>query len=806
MTDIARRAVETDEPISRLVEEFYGPDGPLAKAGWSIRPQQREMSMDAARALDGIGLDPDRGAWLIEEAPCGVGKSLSYLLPGVLAALRAERQHAQAVEEARKKEVEPPKEPRKLVVSTANIALQEQIVRKDVPALGEMLGVDLRVALLKSKRNYVCRQKVRTLGSNDMFDATIEKIVNLVRDPDATGDREDLTFEVTNESWSRVSSSSEDCLGRACKHYNIIGETDVDGMPRPCLWRRATLGHQRAHVVVVNHAYLISNRGIPNVMLAVDEMHELEDFLRSSAEQTLLPGAGINLARRAARVIARPDDDGEGRAAKGIQAPIEAVVEALTDAATYANRTANGSENKYPKPYLLTPGWSRRLGPEREAEIMAGLDLLDETVEEVCRGAKALGGILLEPGRMVPANAGAENAEESARAARTYETACKVAARARAAIMGEAAEEWPGEPWALWAELETRGRGENKKTQAVAHMVPADVSWATGSLRANYRVALMTSATVPEFRSLRLTLGMGVAEEGDGAPKDVGKTILRSGTGDLGDDDETRPAEKIAHVPKPTQEKRLPSPYKLAEMGLLVVPDGPNPKEAGWKEWATDRVIDAVVGARGRTLVLCSSLSAMHEYTVKLRGAASMTNASWEVKKQGEMGRGQLRKWFTEDVNGVLVATRSFFQGLDVKGESCSCVVIDRVPFGRPDDPVENAVGTLLEDRARAAGAKAASAYDLRVQPEAAMALAQGAGRLIRSEADRGVVVMLDNRILGKGSWSKLRQALPPFPISRDIDDVRRFLDGEPVTAKAAATTRKTPQRARTVANGEFEF
>lgn len=776
MGDLARRAIEGDEPMAALVEDFYGPEGPLLRAGWVARPQQRDMSMAIARALDG-DVDPDGGAWLVCEAPTGTGKGLAYLVPGILAALRAEGAHAAEVDAARAADRVPPREPRKLIVSTSNIALQDQLVNKDIPAISEMLEHDVRVTLMKSKRNYACRQKIRNLGADAFGDDAIGKIVDEVRNPDARGDREDFEFEIPNDAWARVSSSSEDCLGRACKHYALLGEAEIDGAPRACCWRRAILGYQRSHVIVANHAFLTMNGGIRSCLLAVDEMHEFERALRGSAEQQLSPGAGKALAARMARLL----DGGEDEANARIAGPANAIVDVLTTACERANRRPDGSTSQYPAPFLLGPGWLARIaGTKLATEMLAGVDTFDSAVDDARRAAEKLGCHHLGDGRMVPPSANAENAEEAARAARVVEAGFRVARRLRATATGEPHEDWPGSPWAMWAELETRGRGTNKSTMAVARMSPADVSWATGALRANYPIAMLTSATVPEFRSLRLTLGMGL-----GTNESEGQSLLRSGS-DLDDDDDPATAEPIATVPAPRLEKRLPSPYPLPTMGLMVVPPGPTPKEQGWEDWATNKVVEAVVAARGRTLVLCSSLRAMHRYAEALRGTATAINAPWSVRKQGEMGRSQLRKWFAEDVDGVLVASRSFFQGLDVRGQACSCVVIDRVPFGRPDDPVENAVGSLLEERARAVGGRGSS-YDLRSVPEAAMALAQASGRLIRSETDRGVVVVLDPRIL-RPSWKPLRAALPPFPVFSDIEDVRRFLDGEPVGGRPSGT------------------
>jgi ATP-dependent DNA helicase DinG len=212
-------------------------------------------------------------------------------------------------------------------------------------------------------------------------------------------------------------------------------------------------------------------------------------------------------------------------------------------------------------------------------------------------------------------------------------------------------------------------------------------------------------------------------------------------------------------------------------MGVLVVPAGPQPKEAGWLDWASERAAEAVLAADGRTLVLCSSIASMRRLGEAVRRVWPNTRI------QGEAGRSELRTWFRDDVSGVLVASRSFFQGLDIAGEACSCVVIDRAPFSVPDDPLEKAVCDLLIQRN-----PGGDAFSLRSLPQACMVLAQAAGRLIRSRSDRGAVVVLDNRVLWNNPMGRsLKASLPPFPVSAEVEDVRRVLSGE---AMAGAVVR----------------
>lgn len=253
MHEIARRALEGSEPIRVLVEEFYGPQGPLAERGWEVRRQQVEMSLDIADALAAYAAQPTRDPatgqfvgrppqWGFVEAPCGTGKGLAYGVPGVLAALRAEREFTAEKEAAKKAGNPGPTEPRKLIVTTANIALQEQLVRKDFPALAAMLGVEdhLRVVLMKGRNNYLCRYKVRALGGDLIADPRVARLVRWMDAVECDGDKESLDHD-PGEVWNDVSATTDDCLATACPHYE-----PKEGDARPCYWRQAIAGYHTA--------------------------------------------------------------------------------------------------------------------------------------------------------------------------------------------------------------------------------------------------------------------------------------------------------------------------------------------------------------------------------------------------------------------------------------------------------------------------------------------------------------------------------------------------------------------------------
>lgn len=708
-TTLADKAIETETPIAELVAEFYGPTGPLAAAGWEVRPAQLEMSMDIAEAYDRTQ-GSDAKAWTVHEAPCGTGKGLAYLVPGILVALREHKLWNKKPEDKRTKN------PPQTVVSTANIALQEQLISKDIPAIAEMLGADVRAVLMKGRNNYLCRSAVAVSDADTITDPAFAEMMRLLDDGTWDGDKESLRTD-PGRLWGKVSKTSDQCSGRSCPHYAM-------GSENPCLWRQAVRGADRAHVVVTNH-HMLALKRLNACLVAVDEMHEMEAAIRSASSQRLTAGAGNAMAKRAVKIIGDEAYD-------LIRDPVLFIMEQLEK----QFRAKNPRRTRWPEAVIVQDGGVQAHKAAQRVE--SAWQMLHS--EAVSRGCYDNG-----KGNLV----GPSGSEEVGKLAVLANSAYRLAERCFAFATGEIPGSWPGDPWAIYIEGNWDQSG---RLWITASASPADVSWSIAAQQHRYPVAAFTSATVPDFESLRLTYGMG--ENGSTSAWSV--------------------------------EKRLESPFNLKDVGVTVVPKGPDPKDRNWKDWAARQVVQAVKLAEGGALVLSSSVAQMRAY-----GEALRRETGFEVKVQGEEGRSMLRAWFGESQDGVLVATRSFFQGLDIQGDACRLVVIDRIPFARPNDPVEGAVQRLLVQRAGGG-----SGYMLRSIPDAAMALAQGSGRLIRSHEDRGAVLILDTRILkGGGGWQKLREALPAFPVSESVRDIRAILDGEPLEGV------RKPQKVRAKTN-----
>ncbi len=816
MHPIAARAIAGDTPIAELVRDFYASGGPLVEAGWEIREAQREMSIRFAEQIDlsmGRAVDvsdegdeedgdeeqaapPITGSIGLIEAPCGVGKGGAYLVPGFLAALGAERRFHGTPNAV--------KHPAKLMVSTANIALQSQLVRKDIPALGQMLRVKPRATLMKSRQNYVCREAILT-EAGSMFgarDQAVQDVYGWTRQPGCDGDRESYPGDAS-AVWHKVSVGSDECGRQSCPHFDV-----ESGNAAPCFWRQATAAWPRAHIIVGNHHWVALSKGIRVLAYAVDEAHELEAALRGVQGRTLSTSSFLTAGRRGAKAL-KTDTDPVDRRMTDIASDLFDVIERLID-----HRLDHVEEThpSYRSPVPLTAGWCPESAMSR---LVQGIASLRTFRDKVTRAALDLPHNAFIDGQVVTKTKekgdGPKVSRQAANAANKLAELCRIFG---AVTLGRPHPDWPSytSPWAIWAHREKDARDQ---WRVVVELVPADVAPAFAELYRSHPTMVLASATLPDFTSMRLSLGLGARWTGaepakwpsefatDTGPY-AGKVVIRplganatpdtagpteddlfAPDSDVPDDPEDEPtstfmATSTNLAPEPHYERRLPSPYALADMGVIVTPDGVSPRDARWPEWATQQVVEAVKLSGGGALVLATSNAAMRRYAEALRA-----QNRWTVIRQGETGRSKTIQAFKDEEDSVLVGTRSFFQGLDVQGRSCRLVVIDRIPFASQDDPLENAVGKLLVERAVATDperARSATSWLLRSVPEASMVLVQGIGRLIRSQDDRGAVVLLDNRINDPGSgWALLRAGLPPFPRSNDLMDVKRVLAGEPL-------------------------
>lgn len=609
-------------------------DAAVAGVGGSDRPGQRQMAHAVADAIDA-------DEHLLVQAGTGTGKSLAYLVPAVQRALAAGRP---------------------AVVATATIALQHQIVHRDLPRLAEALRPHLRreptFELVKGRRNYVCVHKLEGGYPDDdgalldvgQVDAGVGRLgaeIQRLRDwaeETATGDRDDLVPGVSERAWRQVSVSADECLGGKCPQFS------------ECFVERSRARAREVDVVVTNHSFMAIDAAEGRQMLpehdvlVIDEGHELVDRVTSGNTREITGSMVVAAARRSAKLA-----DTEG----------------LSDAGDYLTQILDGS-----------PAGRLRGVPD---QLALALERVRDTARSVLT---ALRGDEPDPGRQV-ARAAVDD---------VFDTCARVL------------EDRPGD--VPWIDQDTRRGG-------VLRVAPMDVAMALRDTVFTGRTVIVTSATLELGGGFEPVAGrMGLL--GEGAPRWSGL--------DVG------------------------SPFDYARQGIAYVAQHlPPPGRDGLSAAALDEIEALVRAAGGRTLGLFSSMRA-----AKQAAEAMRERVPYDVLCQGDDQIGTLVRQFASSAQTCLFGTLTLWQGVDVPGPACQLVLIDRIPFPRPDDPLASA-------RSEAVAAHGGNGFMAVSATHAALRLAQGAGRLIRRSDDRGVVAFLDSRMMTARYAGFLQRSLPPF-------------------------------------------
>ena len=632
--------------------------------GGTQRPGQVQMAEAVAHAFA-------TGEHLAVQAGTGTGKSLAYLVPAIARALTEETP---------------------VVVSTATIALQRQLVDRDLPRLVDALAAELprrpRFALLKGRRNYLCLNKVHNGAADDTADVPQDELFTapssaLGRDvarltkwasSTESGDRDELSPGVPERSWSQVSVSARECLGMARCPYG----TD-------CFAEKARAEAGRADVVVTNHALLaidaIAEAAVlpEHHLLIVDEAHELTDRVTAAATAELTPAPLGVATRRIARLVS-PE----------LSQRMEAAVATFSAA---IHDTAPGRMD-----YL-------------DEELATYLTTLRDAATAARSG--------IDP---APADPKAAAARTEAIAALT--DISDAAARALDSF-GPAI---PDRTDVVWLDHEEqRGSG----MRPVLRVAPLSVAALLRSRLFDTATTVLTSATLTvggTFDAMASAWGLADGPEWQGL--DVG------------------------------------SPFDHARAGILYIAAHlPAPgRDGAGSEPQLDEIAGLIEACGGRTLGLFSSMRAAKAAAEEMR-----TRLQTPVLCQGDDSTAALVERFSADPQTSLFGTLSLWQGVDVPGPSCSLVIIDRIPFPRPDDP-------LLTARQRAVAARGGNGFMAVAASHAALLLAQGAGRLLRRVDDRGVVAILDSRMATARYGGYLRASLPPFWATTDPAVVREAL------------------------------
>jgi ATP-dependent DNA helicase DinG len=635
-----------------------------AVPGGSSRPGQEQM---AAAIEHAIGSREH----LLVQAGTGTGKSLAYLTPALL--------------------VDGP-----VVVSTATLALQNQLVVHDLPRLVDAVEPVLKrrpsFALLKGRHHYLCVAKMEHADEEDpgstLFDdappratqwlgeiGRLGKQIERIRawsEKTTTGDRDELDPGVDDTAWKQVSMPARDCVGAAKCPYG-----------QECFTEASRARAREADIVVTNHSLLafdmLAGRHIvpPHKLLIIDEAHELADRVSSASQAELTPEAIDRAAKRARPLIA------------------PAVAESLAEAGD-----------------SLTVG----LGEAPAGRLTTGLPpLLHQAVmilETATRsGLDAIGDIKADDPDPVR--------KQQAKA--TLDELSKTAQR----LLEE------NEHDVAWVEKSDLGNG--RRALVVA---PLSVAGTLSTSLYDERTVVATSATLAlggRFDTVARSLGLPAAVPDAATAGHTATAAPASGDGWTSMD--------------------VGSPFDYGKQGILYVAAHlPRPAASGLPEAAGEELLTLIGALGGRTLGLFSSRKAATQAAELVRARTDLP-----VLLQGEEQLPILVRTFREQRESCLFGVMSLWQGVDVPGDACQLVVIDRLPFPRPDEP-------LAAARAAAVDATGGSGFAAVSVPIAAVRLAQGVGRLIRSTGDKGVVAVLDSRLeTARGYGAFLRRSLPPF-------------------------------------------
>lgn len=672
--------------LQQRVSETLSSHGALARSvpGFQPREGQTDMAMAVTQTLE-------QGGQLVVEAGTGVGKTYAYVVPVLLSGQRA-------------------------LVSTATKALQDQLFSRDIPRLVEVLGLPIRVALLKGRANYLCLHRMAQArhsaesaqpGAQRAL-AKIETWAQTTR----TGDMAELTgLDERSALWPLVTSTRDNCLGSSCPSY------------RACHVNLARKEAMASDVVVINHHLFFADMAVresgvaellPTVRVTVfDEAHQLNEIGVNFLGKQLSTVQLLELSRDALATglqLARGLVDWHGltegleKSARDLR--LAAGLHRGSVRLRWTERCPEGVE---------AADWVQALHKLQEALALmqAGLEMVAELAPDFQR--------LLE---------------------RSRELAQK------AALFSD-----PPDPEGVrWAEVSAQLRLIES---------PLDIAQAFSALTRPVQAAPSGGAEAAADPDSLEALMAGDPRHASGEPAATpvgGQRAWVFTSATLGDEPSLRWFTEPCGLTS-AQVMQVSSPFDYAQQAALYVPEHlPKPADPGHAGHVAQLVVEAVQLLGGRTLVLTTTLNAMRSIGEYLQTRLDPA-ANVEVLVQGQSPKRRLMERFREGggdgrAGCVLVASASFWEGFDVPGEALQLVVIDKLPFPPPGDP-------LFEARSQRITREGRSAFADHALPEAAVALKQGAGRLIRSETDRGVLVVCDTRLATMSYGRRLVRGLP---------------------------------------------
>lgn len=648
---MAKRTASEAKSVITMAD-IFGPGGMLEKchSGYEFRRAQLEMAEMVDEAFQ-------KHQHALVEAGTGTGKTLAYLIPAIRSG-------------------------RRVVISTATKSLQEQLFQKDIPFLRKHFAPELKVALMKGRNNFVCRQKVHLMANQPALRGMDEvDWFAQIRDWEKvteTGDRAELSFLPDDaELWNRIDARKDACTGQKCPEF------------QQCFLTAMRQRAQEADVIIVNHHLFFADLALrqddfgsilPEYAAVIfDEAHEIEDVASDYFGRAISSYKFDELSRDAEQTLR------------------------MVNAATAATRRPLAQIRE--RAHIFFEAFPEREGrfpfeqPERTAFLERNREGYDGLAAALKRLETELSALSSKP----------EEVLNIARRAAEL--------RRELAFLLESEEKG----YVYW--FERRGKG----VYLVA--TPIDVSEILRErLFEQFDTVVLTSATLAvggRFDYVKHRLGI-------------------SGS----------------------REEVLPQEFDYRSQALLYIPKAlPDVRHETFSARAAEEIAQILKLTRGRAFCLFTSYAQMREIHERLVGMIP-----FPLLLQGTAPRSVLLERFRATPGAVLLATASFWQGVDVPGSQLSCVIIDRLPFAVPSDPIVAArVRALQED-----GQNPFAEYQV---PKAVLSLKQGFGRLIRSRSDRGVLAILDNRIQRMQYGRIFLESLPEYTVTHDLAEVARFTE-----------------------------
>ena len=709
----------TDGQIGALL----GPDGVIARnlPDYEERPEQLRMAFAVNEAFN-------KGRVAAVEAGTGTGKSLAYLVPALL--------WAQANQQ-------------RVVVSTRTINLQEQLIRKDLPFLRRATGNEFHAVLVKGRGNYYCLRRAEAAGRElGLFDQELGAELRQLMawaETTADGSREDLASVPSHAAWEEVCCEVDQCTRVRCAHYSR------------CFFYRARRRAARAHVLVVNHALLLSDLALreqtgnysaaavlpPFDQVILDEAHHLEDVATSyfasqitrftfarvlnrlrhprKSNQGLLP----RLLDQLGRVLSASED----RLFQDLHEAIERLTGRRQQLQQQAQEDLAAIADELPA-FLQQP-------------VTAGFDLKHRVVPAFretstwSRISERVEGLRRASGELADGLAGLLRRAEAlpdAAAEKVNGTLVDlrgIAGRLESLAADLGAFQAVPANSCVWLEIREGRVGRGKGLITSLCQAPLEVAeHLNRALYQRFRTLVMTSATLTvagRFSYFKERIGL----------------------------------DRVA--PERLVEMALESPFAYQQQALLALPnDLPEPGRQGYPEAVQVAVERALLCSGGRSFVLFTSYALLRQVHAAL--APVLEARGLRCLRQGQENRHRLLKRFAEEESSVLFGTDSFWEGVDVPGRSLEQVIIVRLPFRVPTEPV-------LEARAQAIDEGGGDAFMGYTVPQAVIRFKQGFGRLIRHRHDRGVVLILDTRVLKRSYGGVFLRSLPAAGMARGDSD-----------------------------------